>query len=326
MAEASRRATHGALQIAKARLVGIAARQEGRVSAAQMAALGIGQSTSWRWTQTDYLFRELPGVYALGHPGRTEASDLFAALLYAGPYAGLDRLTAGLWRGLVKWRTSETIHVATPRRCRSLPADHPANGLGRPISVRSERHFRRWPYHGIPTVPTPQIVLDIAATGDLQLTRYVLSQLDFMRCLNEDALRAVGGAGIPGTAVLNQALVTQQPLLARCRSPGEIDLITGFEITGVPLPQVNVKVAGITVDAWWADERVVVEVDGERNHGTSRQRTLNVEDELILREAHCLVIRYTPHVVADPWRVHGDLMPQLAERAGYSGRLQSRSR
>jgi hypothetical protein len=322
MPEVQHSGSHRRSQIAKARLAQLAARQKGRVSYAQLLALGLWKATIHRWTRSDYLFPELPGVYALGHPGRTEESDLFAAILYAGPYAGLDRLTGGLWRGLVKWRTSEAIHVATPRRCRSLPADHPANGLKRPIDVRGQRTFKRWPYHGIPTVPTPQIVLDIAATGELQLTRYVLSQLDFMRRLDEDALRAMAGPGVPGTAVLNQALATQQPLLARCRSPGEIDLITGFETTGVPMPQVNVKVAGITVDAWWEDERVVVEVDGEGNHGTFRQRKLNVEDELTLRAAHCLVIRYTDHVVADPWRVHADLMPQLEERAGYAARVQ----
>ncbi len=287
----------------------------------QLLALGIGQSTFRRWTQTDYLFRELPGVYALGHPGRTEESDLFAALLYAGPHAGLDRLTAGLWRGLVKWRTSEAIHVATPRRCRSLPADHPSNGLGRAISVRGERTFRRWPYHGIPTIPTPQIALDIAATGDLQLVRYVLAQLDYMRRLNERALRAVSGRGIPGSAILNEALGQPQPLFARARSPGEIKLIRAAEITGIPLPEVNVKVAGITADAFWRDQRVVVEVDGERNHGTWRQRKLNVVDEVKLRDVGCLVIRYFDEFLDDPWAVHADLMPQLNERRGRAAGL-----
>jgi hypothetical protein len=286
------------------------------VTNAQMLALGFGESTFRRWTATEYLFRELPGVYALGHPGRTEASDLFTVVLYAGPYGGLDRLTGGLWRGLVKWRTSEVIHVATPRRCLSLPADHPSNGLGREISVRSRRHFKRWMYHGIPTVPTPQIVLDIAATGDLQLTRYVLSQLDFMRRLDEDALNAMCGPGIPGSAVLREALGNQQPLLALCRSPGEIKLVRACEITDMPMPQINHKIGGITVDGFWQDQLVVVEVDGEANHGTFRQRKLNVADELILRSLGLLVIRYTDDIVDDPWRVHADLMPQLQERRG----------
>lgn len=314
--EVQRSEAHRALQIAKARLVRCAARQQGRVAAAQLRALGIGQSTWWRWTQTDYLFPELPGVYAVGHPGRTEASDLFAAILYAGPSAGLDRLTGGLWRGLVKWRTSEEIHVATPRRCRSLAADHPGNHLGRAIEVRGQRDFKRWMYHGIPTVPIPQIVLDIAATGDLELVRFVLAQLDFMRRLDdlEPALRAIAGPGIAGTAVLAEALRRPQPLFARCRSPGEIDLIRGFEVTGVPMPQLNVKIAGITVDAFWEDELVVVEVDGEQNHGTFRQRRLNVADEIMLRRHHCEVIRYTTDVVADPWAIHADLMPKLQER------------
>jgi hypothetical protein len=298
----------------------LAAGQEGRVTTAQLLQLGVSRTTVSDWARAEYLFPVLPRVWAVGHPGRSEKADLFAVVLYAGPDAGLDRVTAGLWRGLVKWRTSEVIHVATPRRCLSLPADHPQNRLGRPIDVRGERSFKRWPYHGIPTVPTPQVVLDIAATDDLQLVRYVLSQLDFMRRLNEDALQAVCGPGIRGTAVLREALRTPQPLFARCRSPGEISLIRGFEITGVPMPEVNVKVPGtqITVDAFWEDELVVVEVDGEQNHGTFRQHRLNLADEWTLRKHHCLVIRYTDDLVQDPWAIHADLMPQLEERRGRS--------
>ena len=318
MPEVSRRCFADRAKTAKARVGELAAGQVGRVSAAQLILLGVGRARIWRWADAGYLFRELPGVYAVGHPGRSEESDLFAAILYAGPEAALDRLTAGLWRRLVKWRTSETIHVATPRRCVPLSAEHPSNGLGRAISVRGERNFKRWPYHGIPTVPTPQIVLDLAATGDLQLVRFVLSQLDFMRRLNEPALRAVCGPGIPGTAVLREALRTPQPLFARARSPDEITLIRICEITGIPMPEINVKVPGteITVDAFWRDRLVVVEVDGEQNHGTWRQRKLNAADELELRDVGCLVIRYVHELLGRPWVIHADLMPQLEERRG----------
>ncbi len=144
------------------------------------------------------MFLELPHVFAVGHPGRTEESDLFSAVLYAGPGAALTGLTAGLWRGLVKWRTQQAIEVSTPRRCRSLAADHELNRLGREIVVRDRRDAKRAIYHGIPTVPREQIVLDIAAsTGDLQLVRFVLAQLDFMRRLNVHALQRLRGRGVP---------------------------------------------------------------------------------------------------------------------------------
>lgn len=269
------------------------------------------------WVQTGYLYPELPGVFAVGHPGRSEESDLFTAVLYAGPCAGLCGITGGLWRGLVKWRTQTAIEVSTPRRCRSLPAEHELNRLGRPIVVRDRRRLGRVMYHGVPTVPIPNIVLDLAATGDLQLVRFVLAQMDYMRVLNPKRLERVCGRGIAGSAVVHAAMDRPQPLFARARSWFEVRLVQVCEETGIPLPDaVNEKIAGITPDAVWRDQMVIVECDGERNHGTFRQRRRDSANEMILRGLGFLVIRYTYEQLEDPWAIHADLMPALIERAG----------
>jgi hypothetical protein len=166
------------------------------------------------WAASGYLYPELPTVYAVGHPGRSEESDLFAAVLYAGPGAGLTGITGGLWRGLVKWRAAAAIEISTPRKCRSLPAADPHNRLNRAIAIRGRRPPGRWTWNGIPTVPIPQLVLDLAATGDLELVRFVLAQMDYFRVLSERQLRAACGRGVPGSGTLAAALANQQPLLA----------------------------------------------------------------------------------------------------------------
>jgi hypothetical protein len=261
-------------------------------------------------------------VYAVGHAGRSEESDLFSAVLYAGPGAALTGITAGLWRGLVKWRTQDAIEVSTSRRCRSLAADDELNRLRRQIVVRDRRDLGRATYHGIPTVPREQIVLDIAAsTGDLQLVRFVLSQLDFMRCLNVPALQRLRGRGIPGSVLLGQALASHQPLLARARSKFEIKLIYVCELTGIPLPEVNEKIGEITPDALWRDEMVVVGCDGKGNHGTWAQRQRDLNDDRILRGLGFFPIRYTFEQLEDPWAIHADLTPVLEERRGRASRL-----
>ena len=259
----------------------------------ELLALGVGSTTVEGWIRAGYLFRELPGVYAVGHPGRSEESDLFAAVLYAGPGAALCGLTAALWRGLVKWRTAPAIEVATPRRLLSLPSDHDRNGLRRPIVVCGRRDFPRSPYHGIPTVPIPHIVLGLAATGELQLVRFALAQLDYLRALNLPALEAVCRQGRPGTTLLRQALRSQQPLLARARSPFEVKLVEACELTGIPLPELNVKIANITPDAVWRDEMVVLQCDGEANHGTWRQHTRDAGEDQVLRGLGFYVLRYS---------------------------------
>jgi hypothetical protein len=292
------------------------------VTLAQLLALGVPRSTIRDWTRTGYLFPSLPRVFGVGHPGRSEETDLFTAVLYAGPGAGLHGMTAGLWRGLVKWRTQDTIEVSSPHKRRSLAANDPRNGLDRALVVHHRPGLQRSPYHGIPTVPIPRIVLGVAATGDLQLVRFVLAQLDFMRILNPRALENVCSRGAPGTAVLRAALTNQLPLLARARSPSEVRLVAVCEMTGIPLPELNERVGPVTVDAVWWDEMVVVECDGRGNHGTWGQRARDVDNEMAVRGLGFQVIRYTDRQLADPWGIHADLMPVLLERAGRAAARQ----
>jgi hypothetical protein len=290
--------------------------QFGRVSAAQLRLVRISKQTTWYWTKSGYLYPELPGIYAVGHAGRSEQSDLFAALLYAGPGAALRNLTGALWRNLLKWETAPGIEISTPRRRRSLPADHPDNRLGKKIDVRDRRPDTRVQWNGIPTIPIPEIVLDLAADGDLERVRFALAQMDFLRILREPELQAVCGRGVTGSAALTEALAKPQPLFAKARSKFEVRLIQVCEQTNTPLPEVNEKVGGVTPDAMWPNEMLVVECDGEANHATWRQRKSDLKKEMILRGLGFQVIRYVYEQLDDPWAIHADLMPVLQERAG----------
>ena len=81
----------------------------------------------------------------------------------------------------------------------------------------------------------------------------------------------------------------------------------------------NVKVAGYTVDAVWWDEKVVVECDGEADHGTWRQRRRDVGEEIALRRLGFVPIRYTTDKLDDPWVIHADLGAELEARHGRGG-------
>jgi hypothetical protein len=267
-----------------------------------------------------FLFPKLPGVYAVGHPGTSPEADLFAAVLYAGPDAALGGMSAGLWRDLVKWRTAEAIEVWTPRRKLSLPASDPGNRLGKPVLVRSRRRFKRQDWKGIPTVPIPQIVLELARTADVDLVRFVLSNLDYRRLLHERALRKLTGPGVPGSSVLLDALGRPLPMLAKAKSWFGAQLVFVCEATGMRVPDdLEAWIAGFTVEAVWWDEMVVVECDGEGNHGTFRQRRRDLGEDMALRRLGFLPIRYTTDKFDDPWAVEADLGAELRERRGRYG-------
>jgi hypothetical protein len=57
----------------------VADAQFGRVSAAQLSALGVPSQTVSDWLRSDYLIRVLPRVYAVGHAAKRFESELSAA-------------------------------------------------------------------------------------------------------------------------------------------------------------------------------------------------------------------------------------------------------
>jgi very-short-patch-repair endonuclease len=69
------------------------------------------------------------------------------------------------------------------------------------------------------------------------------------------------------------------------------------------------------VDALWASERLIVELDGYDNHSTRGQMERDRQKELELRAAGFLVIRYTwQQVMQRPDLVVADLRAALAQR------------
>jgi hypothetical protein len=104
----------------------LAARQSNRVTTEQLQRLGVSRTTVGRWTGGGHLHRRLPRVYAVGSPARTVESDLWEAVLYAGPGAMLSRATAAKWLDMVD-RWPDVIHPQPPSH-RSRPATRSRQG------------------------------------------------------------------------------------------------------------------------------------------------------------------------------------------------------
>jgi len=294
---------------AKVRVARLADRQSGRVSWAQLAALGIDRRVVSRWVGQGYLHPDLPRVYAVGHRAPSVEADLTAAVLYAGPEAMLSHATALWWRGLLD-RQPWPIEVSTPRRCRSL----------RGVKVHGRRRCERVWHKRLPTTSVEQALLDFAGVAPLHRVRYALASADYRKVLDLEALNATAGAGRAGSTKLSNALARHEPKLARTRSPLERLFLPLCETYAIPLPDdVNVHIAGIRVDAVWWQQRLVVELDGKDNHSSWAQIQRDRSNELTLRAAGFDVLRYgTVQLEEQPALVAGDVIRRLGSTAQSS--------
>ncbi len=279
----------------------LAERQFGLVTWAQLRALGVTEARISRWVGAGRLFPVYPRVYAVGHPRSDVAARLFSLVLFAGPGAALSHGTSAHWRGWLRYPVAAT-HVSTPRRIRTrMPS----------VAFHSRRDHERELVAGMPCTTATQTLLDLAATEPLKLVHRSLAQLDYRRALDPDRIRAACGQGRLGGAALLEALDSYIPQLAYTKSGLEDEFLYLCQGAGIPLPEVNTSVHGIEVDCHWPALKLVVELDGGGNHGTSPQRNRDRRRDLKLRRHGLPVIRYTEYqVFRSPEEVVADLREQ----------------
>jgi hypothetical protein len=295
-------------ELAKVRVARVAQRQHNRIAAHQLRRLGVRGSTVRDWMRAGYLHPRLRGVYAVGSPACTTESDLFEAVLYAGPGAMLSHVTGAWWLGLID-HPAPLIHVSTARR-RTSP---------RGILIHNRRTgLQRATHNGIPTTTLPQAMLDLAAAGELKLVRRALARLDYQHRLDLDGLLACCVGRQPGKDALHWAIAHFDPRFAFTRSPLEDDWLICCEQLDIPKPDdVNVEICGITVDACYYDAKLIIELDGVGNHRSPAQVSRDRHNELDLRDAGWLVLRYSSDLIRDEAeRVRAEVLHHLRTRAG----------
>jgi predicted transcriptional regulator of viral defense system len=132
-------------QRAEVQIAGLAERQSGAISRAQLERCGLSRSAITRRVRAGTLHPVHRGVYAVGHRALGIEGRLHAAVLYV-PDSMLSHTTAAWW-----WRLTRAeprrIHLSGPRRWRStsLICVHHVPGLvgalhrGHPLTPSSAR-------------------------------------------------------------------------------------------------------------------------------------------------------------------------------------------
>lgn len=275
-------------QMATRRVAGLASKQGGRITRAQLLRCGLSGAQVGRWLRGGRLHRVGCGVYALGHWASFEASALHEAVLGAGPGAALSHMTAAWWRGLLRY-APRRIHVSAPGRRRSTASvviHHPA-------AVEREWH------RGVPVTPVGQTLLDIAPLTSFAGLRRALAQADHEGLILHEGLVALSRSGRRGSRPLRKALAVHMPELALTASPLEDRFLLFCERHAIPLPRPNFEIAGYGVDAVWPEIGLAVELDGRDVHGTPAAVVRDRRRELAIRAAGFELIRYGSEQVDD---------------------------
>ncbi len=225
-----------------------------------------------------------------------------AALLHAGEGAVLSHTTAGWWWGFID-HEPRVIHLSARvgrRRVRGVQ-------IHRPRTVECEVHDRA-PRHA----DVPRTLLDLASMLSFADLRRALAEADHRSSSTRARCVRCAGPGQRGSQALRVALDSHLPSLAHTLSALEERFLLLCEDAGVPLPEVNVLVAGLKVDALWRARRLVVELDGHDAHGYPAAAERDRRRELTLRDAGYDVRRYTwQQVTEQADRVIADLRTGL---------------
>jgi very-short-patch-repair endonuclease len=261
------------------RAIGVAETQFGVVSAAQLASLGASRDWIRERVRRRLLCPVHRGVYSVGHTVLVPQGRWLAAAL-AVPGAVLSHRTAGaIWRLAVSEHA--TPELTTTREARSRPGLI----LHRSRTLTADDVVR---WHGVQTTGMERTLVDLAdvlSTEELTRVSDALPHIDRPR-LAETLDRA-------GPRKAHTAL---RPLLddgPRTRSELERAFVRMARKHGLGRPQCNVWVAGLLVDAYWPEHRLVVECDSRRWHGSWAARRNDHARDARLQLAGLAVLRVT---------------------------------
>ncbi len=238
----------------------LAARQHGYVTRAQLLGLGLSSGQIVRRLGQGLLIRVHNAVYAVGHLPVAPVSQAGAAVLACGSGAALSHGSAAtLWTMRRHWERPYEVTCAKDRRQRGIRVHACCNLTRRDVTT----HF------GIRVISPARTLLQIAprltraqlarAYNDGLLAHY-LREGDVQELLHRRA-------SDPGAAALRAVAPPARNGGGPTRSELEDAFRAFVKRYGLPEPEMNVMISGLMVDAWFPEQRLIVELDSWGYHG-----------------------------------------------------------
>jgi len=260
------------------------------------------------------LHRVHESVFAVGHPLLTKKGRYMAAVLACGPRALLShRKAADLW-GVLPTAGAQIDVTCPPRtgRGRARIAVHRASNLA-PADVTT--------VDGIPCTSLARTLVDLAGVVRPDSLERACEQAEILGLFDLRAVKEVlrRSRGRRGVARLRAVIADGRDAPAFTRSELERRFLALCRRLGLPTPAANVWIElpddGLEVDFLWEDQRVVVETDGRRFHGSPWALRRDRLRERKLASAGYRVERFSwTEVVDEPEFVRERLSALMAQR------------
>ena len=276
-------------------LADLAGRQWGVVSRAQLdGARARARSPSTRGRR-GRLRRIHRGVYAIGGAALPREGRHLAAVLACGPGAALSHVSAAVHWGLLAYDAARPEVTAPASR-----AGAPGIRLHRSRSLDARDATE---HRGIPVTTVAKTLLDVAARARKSHLEHALGQALRNELYDQRAIDDIldRHRGRRGTKALRQATASDP---AFTRSELERRFRALCRRAGLPQPLSNVVVADADlhpheVDFFFPAHRLVVEIDGWRDHGTRVAFERDRAKDAALVAAGYAVLRFTKRQIAE---------------------------
>lgn len=279
-----------------AQLAQLAASQHGAISLPQLIAIGLTASGVRKRVAAGRLHRIHRGVYALVPAKLLSVKGRYmAAVLACGPGAVLSHRSAADLHDL-RATSRRNIDVTVPGRTRPTH-----NGVEVHRSTTLLLGADVTEIDGIPCTTIARTLLDLAGVVTMPQLERALNQAEVMNVLDlrtlEDQIER--NRTTIAAAKLRQALELYDPGQAPTESVLEEDLLTHLRAADLPAPERQVHITlddgeePIRVDFVWRAQRLVLETDGRRFHGTTRAFETDRRRDQRLARAGWRVVRVT---------------------------------
>jgi hypothetical protein len=287
----------------------LAEAQCGVVGRQQLRDLGFAASSIDSRLRRGALLPVHRGVYAVGYGKLTMEGRWMAAVLAAGPRAALSHRSAGQLWGIVP-RGRGVPEVTRPSAPRARPGVRAHRSPLPPDEIEEVK--------GIPVTSVSRTLLDLGA---------VLSRRRLEIALNEaEVRRLTSRISLPellrryprrhGSALLRSLLGEAAESRGITKRELEARFAAFVEAHDLPRPRRNADIAVrgrfFNVDCLWAEQRLIVELDGRAVHGTRRAFEEDRERDRVLSVEGWRVVRVTWRQLRDePASVATDLRSLL---------------